>query len=52
MRLLEKSAEENPSEEVMTVGQMRVLLDQGRAAVKMKDTVQMAEVTRACSSGS
>jgi len=47
VRLLEKSAEENPSEEAMTaVGQMRVLLDQGRAAVKMKDTAQMAEVTR------
>ncbi len=47
VRLLEKSAEENPSEEAMTaVGQMRVLLDQGRAAVKSKDTEQMAEVTR------
>jgi molecular chaperone DnaK len=47
VRLLEKSAEENPSEEAQTaVGQMRVLLDQGRAAVKAKDTARMAEVTR------
>ena len=47
VRLLERSAEENPSPEAQAaVGQMRVLLDQGRAAVKTKDTVQMAEVTR------
>jgi molecular chaperone DnaK len=47
VRLLEKSAEENPSDEAKAaVGQMKVLLDQGRAAVKTKDTAQMAEVTR------
>jgi molecular chaperone DnaK len=47
VRLLEKSAEENPSDEAQAaVGQMRVLLDQGRAAVKTRDTMQMAEVTR------
>jgi molecular chaperone DnaK len=47
VRLLEKSAEENPSPEAnAAVGQMRMLLDRGRAAVKTKDTVQMAEVTR------
>lgn len=47
VRLLEKSAEENPSPEAdSAVGQVKALLAQGRVAVKLGDTVQMAEVTR------
>jgi len=47
VRLLEKSAEENPSPEADTaVGQVKALLAQGRVAVKLQDTEQMAEVTR------
>jgi molecular chaperone DnaK len=47
VRLLEKSAEENPSPEADTaVGQVKALLAQGRVAVKLGDTTQMAEVTR------
>jgi len=45
--LLEKSAAENPGDEARAaVAQMRVLLDQGRAAMRTKDTLQMAEITR------
>jgi molecular chaperone DnaK len=47
VRLLEKSAEENPSPEAdSAVGQVKALLAQGRVAVKLGDTAQMAEVTR------
>ncbi|MCU0697084.1 MAG: Hsp70 family protein [Myxococcaceae bacterium] len=47
VRLLEKSAEENPSPEADTaVGQVKALLAQGRVAVRLQDTGQMAEVTR------
>ena len=47
VRLLEKSAEENPSPEAdSAVGQVKALLAQGRIAVKLGDTAQMAEVTR------
>jgi molecular chaperone DnaK len=47
VRLLEKSAEENPSAEAdEAVGQVKSLLAQGRIAVKVGDTAQMAEVTR------
>jgi molecular chaperone DnaK len=47
VRLLEKSAEENPSPEADTaVGQVKALLAQGRVAVRIGDTAQMAEVTR------
>ncbi|MBL8921481.1 MAG: Hsp70 family protein [Myxococcaceae bacterium] len=47
VRLLEKSAEENPSPEAdSVVGQVKALLAQGRVAVKLGDTSQMAEVTR------
>ncbi|MBL9037798.1 MAG: Hsp70 family protein [Archangium sp.] len=47
VRLLEKSAEENPSPEADdAVGQVKALLAQGRVAVKLGDTAQMAEVTR------
>lgn len=47
VRLLEKSAEENPSPEAdATVGQVKALLAQGRIAVKVGDPAQMAEVTR------
>lgn len=46
-RLLEKSAEENPSPEAdAVVGQVKALLAQGRIAVKLGDTARMAEVTR------
>ncbi len=46
-RLLEKSAEENPSPEAdAVVGQVKALLAQGRIAVKVGDTSRMAEVTR------
>jgi molecular chaperone DnaK len=42
VRLLERSAEENPSEEADTaVGQVKALLAQGRVALKMKDAAQM-----------
>ncbi len=47
VRLLEKSAEENPSAEADgAVGQVKSLLAQGRIAVRIGDTAQMAEVTR------
>ncbi len=47
VRLLEKSAEENPSAGAdEAVGQVKSLLAQGRVAVKLGDTAQMAEVTR------
>ncbi len=47
VRLLERSAEENPSPEAAAaVGRMKALLAQGRAAVKTRDTGAMAEVTR------
>jgi molecular chaperone DnaK len=47
VRLLEKSAEENPSPEADTaVGQVKALLAQGRVAVRIGDTAQMSEVTR------
>ena len=47
VRLLEKSAEENPSPEAdEAVGQVKSLLAQGRVAVKLGDTAQMAETTR------
>ena len=47
VRLLEKSAEENPSPEAeAVVGQVKALVAQGRVAVKIGDTEQMAEVTR------
>ncbi|MGV3620164.1 MAG: Hsp70 family protein [Archangium sp.] len=47
VRILEKSAEENPSPEAdAVVGQVKALLAQGRIAVKLGDTSQMAEVTR------
>ncbi|PZR05948.1 MAG: molecular chaperone DnaK [Archangium gephyra] len=47
VRILEKSAEENPSPEAdAVVGQVKALLAQGRIAVKLSDTTQMAEVTR------
>jgi molecular chaperone DnaK len=47
VRLLEKSAEENPSPEAMSaVGQVKALLAQGRVAIRLNDTFQMAEVTR------
>jgi molecular chaperone DnaK len=47
VRLLEKSAEENPSPEAdAVVGEVKALLAQGRVAVKLNDPVQMAEVTR------
>jgi molecular chaperone DnaK len=46
VRLLEKSAEENPSEEAdAVVGQVKTLLAQGRVALKTKDVEQMQEVT-------
>jgi molecular chaperone DnaK len=46
-RLLEKSAEENPSPEAdEVVGQVKALLAQGRIAVKLGDAARMAEVTR------
>ena len=47
VRLLEKSAEENPSPEAdAVVGEVKSLLAQGRIAVKVGDTTRMAEVTR------
>ncbi|MEW6435449.1 MAG: Hsp70 family protein [Myxococcota bacterium] len=47
VRLLEKSAEENPSPEAdAAVGQVKALLAQGRIAVKVGDAARMAEVTR------
>jgi molecular chaperone DnaK len=47
VRLLEKSAEENPSPEAdAAVGRVKALLAQGRIAVKVGDAAQMAEVTR------
>lgn len=47
VRILEKSAEENPSPEAdAVVGEAKALLAQGRIAVKLRDTTQMAEVTR------
>ncbi|MCC6338125.1 MAG: Hsp70 family protein [Myxococcales bacterium] len=47
VRLLEKSAEENPSPEAdAAVGRVKALLAQGRIAVKVGDPTQMAEVTR------
>ncbi|MBL8911092.1 MAG: Hsp70 family protein [Archangium sp.] len=47
VRILEKSAEENPSPEAdAVVGEAKSLLAQGRVAVKLKDAAQMAEVTR------
>jgi molecular chaperone DnaK len=47
VRLLEKSAEEEPSAEADTaVGEVKALLAQGRVAVRLGDTAQMAEVTR------
>ncbi|MCA2978967.1 MAG: Hsp70 family protein [Myxococcaceae bacterium] len=47
VRLLEKSAEEEPSEEAdAAVGEVKALLAQGRVAVRLGDTAQMAEVTR------
>ncbi|MDP2271652.1 MAG: Hsp70 family protein [Archangium sp.] len=47
VRILETSAEENPSPEAdAVVGQVKTLLTQGRIAVKLSDTTQMAEVTR------
>ncbi len=47
VRILEKSAEENPSPEAdAVVGQVKALLAQGRIAVRLGDTSQMAEVTR------
>ena len=47
VRILERSAEENPSPEAdAVVGQVKALLTQGRIAVKLSDTGQMAEVTR------
>jgi molecular chaperone DnaK len=47
VRILERSAEENPSPEAdAVVGQVRALLAQGRIAVKTQDTAQMAEVTK------
>jgi len=47
VRLLEKSAEENPSPEAeAVVGRVKALLAQGRVAIKIGDTAQMAEVTR------
>jgi molecular chaperone DnaK len=47
VRLLEKSAEENPSPEAdAAVGRVKALLAQGRIAVKVGDSAQMAEVTR------
>ena len=47
VRLLERSAQENPSPGAdAAVGQVKALLDQGRAAVRAHDTTAMAEVTR------
>jgi molecular chaperone DnaK len=47
VRLLERSAEENPSPEAeAVVGEVKALLAQGRVAVKLNDTTQMVEVTR------
>ncbi len=47
VRLLEKSAEENPSPEAeAVVGRVKALLAQGRVAIKLNDAGQMAEVTR------
>jgi molecular chaperone DnaK len=47
VRLLERSAEENPSPEAdSAVGTVKALLAQGRVAVRLRDTEQMAEVTR------
>ena len=47
VRILETSALENPSPEAdAVVGQVQTLLAQGRIAVKVSDTAQMAEVTR------
>jgi molecular chaperone DnaK len=47
VRILEKSAEENPSPEAdAVVGEAKSLLAQGRIAVKLQDAAQMAEVTR------
>ena len=47
VRILETSAQENPSPEAdQVVGQVKTLLTQGRIAVKLADTTQMAEVTR------
>jgi molecular chaperone DnaK len=46
-RILETSAAENPSPEAdAVVGQVKALLAQGRIAVRLQDTTQMAEVTR------
>jgi molecular chaperone DnaK len=45
--ILEQSAHENPSDEARAaVGQLRVLVDQGRIALKASDIAQMGEVTR------
>ncbi len=47
VRLLEQSAQENPSPAAdAAVGQVKSLLAQGRIAIKLADTAQMAEVTR------
>jgi molecular chaperone DnaK len=47
VRLLEKSAEENPSPEAdAVVGEVKSLLAQGRIAAKVGDATRMAEVTR------
>jgi molecular chaperone DnaK len=47
VRILETSALENPSPEAdQVVGQVQTLLAQGRIAIKVSDTTQMAEVTR------
>jgi len=47
VRLLEKSAEENPSPEAdAVVGEVKALLARGRVAVKLDDAEQMTEVTR------
>ena len=47
VRLLEKSAKENPSPEAdVVVGQAKAAVAQGRIALKQQDTEQMSEVTK------